>query len=85
MFIVVEQALGELIQPFFAPTVWEADTRRIIHTKAVVDMIGMSVNSDTGFIVPISKTVGKMTNRAVDESTDGTWQKHLQQSLTTPH
>lgn len=50
-----------------APTVSELDMRSLVHTRAVVHTIFLSVLSPTGFIVPIIEIFRKTADRAVVE------------------
>lgn len=68
MFNVVEQALSEVIQFGRAATSSEPKMLPRIPENAVPDTIVNSVLSNTGFILSIAETEGKMMYTAVDEN-----------------
>lgn len=65
--LIVEQALGKVVGSGRAATVFKAQMPNIVQINAVVDTIVESVLCNTGFILLIAKTVGKVVRRAADE------------------
>lgn len=64
MFKVVEQVLTEATRCGHVPTVSEAKMRSLVEKKSVGLIIVKSIMSNTGFIVPIAETTGKMMDSA---------------------
>lgn len=64
--MALEQALGEVPQSSRVPAVSEAEPRCLFRTKAVLDKIVQSVLFNTGSIVPIAETVGKIVEVVAD-------------------
>lgn len=68
MFEVVGQALGKLVGYGHVPLASEADMMQsLVQTKSAADTVVQRVLSNSGFIIPIAKTVGKLVERADDK------------------
>lgn len=67
MLYVFKQTLHEVVGSSRALTVFEAEMRRLVLTKAVAVKIVKSVLSNIGFIVQIEEIAGKMVKSAVDD------------------
>lgn len=59
--------LDKAIGPRRTPKVSEDQMHRLVQTKAVAYMVVQSVLSDTGIIIPIAETIGKMVDWPVHD------------------